>query len=267
MPVAVVTGSSSGIGRATAIRLAQAGYGIVLHAHRNLARLFETASQIRQRTRDSVPVLCITADIADARASADLVAAAFLWQSRVDVWVNNAGADVLTGAARQLSFESRLQQLLAVDVMGTIRLSRLVAARMAMMDPLKDEQRSNERLPSIINMSWDQAPLGMEGEPGQLFGTCKTAVAAFSQSLALSVNGIRVNCVAPGWIKTAWGEQSADDYWTQRAIRESQLARWGTPQDVAETICWLTSPASQFVNGQTISINGGRRFYPERNAP
>ena len=102
----------------------------------------------------------------------------------------------------------------------------------------------------------------MEGEPGQLFGTTKAAIAAFSQSLALSAHGIRVNCVAPGWIKTDWGNQSADEFWNQRAIQESQLGRWGTPEDVAQAIRWLADPASQFINGQTVSVNGGRRFYP-----
>ncbi len=264
MPVAVVTGSSSGIGRATAIRFARDGYSVVLHAHQNLRGLSETVAEIR-RAADCTSIFCVTADIASPRACVDLVSSAFGWQSRVDVWVNNAGADVLTGQASQSSFESRLRRLLDVDVLGTIRLSRLVAERMALANARNFEGRSVvEPLPSIINMSWDQAWLGMEGEPGQLFGTTKAAIAAFSQSLALSASGIRVNCVAPGWIKTDWGNQSANEFWNQRAIQECQLGRWGTPEDVAQAIRWLADPSSHFINGQTVSVNGGRRFYPAK---
>jgi 3-oxoacyl-[acyl-carrier protein] reductase len=82
---------------------------------------------------------------------------------------------------------------------------------------------------------------------------------AFSRSLARSLAPeVRVNCVAPGWIKTAWGEQ-ASDYWQQRAVRESLLGRWGTPEDVAAAVRFLVSPAAGFITGQVIAVNGGLR--------
>ncbi|MCA9132982.1 MAG: SDR family oxidoreductase [Planctomycetales bacterium] len=269
MPVAVVTGSSSGIGRATALGLATAGFELVLHAHRNLRGLQETAAHIRQLlSPQPAALLCLTADIADARACHDLVATAFAWRPQIDAWVNNAGADVLTGAARHWSFEERLQLLLQVDLMGTVRLSRLAAQRMSQRAHAVPAATAADQLPpTIINISWDQAPLGMEGEPGQLFGTTKSAIAAFSHSLALSLSGVRVNCVAPGWIQTSWGQDTASDYWSQRAIQESLLGRWGTPEDVAQAILWLASPASQFINGQTLAVNGGRRYFPQPHFP
>ncbi len=80
---------------------------------------------------------------------------------------------------------------------------------------------------------------------------------AFSKSLARSLAPeVRVNCVAPGWIQTAWGENTSD-YWQSRATRESLVGTWGTPEDVAATIGFLVSPAARFVNGQTIAVNGG----------
>lgn len=268
MAIAVVTGSSSGIGRATAIRLAQCGYSVLLHARENLSGLQDTAREIQLcngQTR------CVTADIRSAAACQALVDAAFAWEGQVAVWVNNAGADILTGSASSLSFEERLEMLWQVDVLGTVRLSRLVVSRMAVasQQPARATQKQNTqleqemagRLPTVINLSWDQAPLGMEGDPGQLFGTTKSAVAAFTQSLALSVAGIRVNCVAPGWIRTEWAREAAHPRWSQRAISESLLHRWGTPEDVAEAICWLAGSGSQFVNGQTLNVNGGRRFH------
>ena len=255
--VAVVTGSSSGIGRATALRLAADGYSVVLHGRSNIAGVQSTATEIRERTgRKS---LCILADVADSRSRLDLVRTAFKWQGRVDAWINNAGADVLTTEARHWSFEAKLQHLLATDLVSAASLSREVAGRMQ-----SQASSTASVAPCIINIGWDQAWLGMAGDSGQLFCATKAAVMAFTNSFAMTVAPhIRVNCVAPGWIKTAWGDgQDSNDYWDARARGESLLARWGSPDDVASTITWLASPSAAFINGQCINVNGGRRFTP-----
>jgi 3-oxoacyl-[acyl-carrier protein] reductase len=110
----------------------------------------------------------------------------------------------------------------------------------------------------IINMGWDQAETGMAGDTGELFATAKGAVMAFTRSLAKTLAPeVRVNCLAPGWIKTAWGE-SANPAWQRRAQQESLLQRWGTPEDVAKAARFLASPAAQFITGQIIAVNGGR---------
>ena len=109
----------------------------------------------------------------------------------------------------------------------------------------------------ILNMGWDQAETGMEGDSGELFTAVKSAVMAFSRSLALSLApAVRVNCLAPGWIRTAWGE-TASARWQTRVLGETPLARWGTPQDVAAAARWLVSPAAAFVTGQVLRVNGG----------
>jgi NAD(P)-dependent dehydrogenase (short-subunit alcohol dehydrogenase family) len=80
---------------------------------------------------------------------------------------------------------------------------------------------------------------------------------AFSRSLARTLAPhVRVNCLAPGWIRTAWGEH-ASPAWQQRVQRETPLERWGTPEDVAAAATWLVSPAASFVTGQIIRVNGG----------
>jgi 3-oxoacyl-[acyl-carrier protein] reductase len=80
---------------------------------------------------------------------------------------------------------------------------------------------------------------------------------AFTRSLAKSLAPqVRVNCVAPGWIKTAWG-QRASASWQERAQRESLLARWGTPGDVAKAVRFLASPEAAFITGQVLPVNGG----------
>jgi 3-oxoacyl-[acyl-carrier protein] reductase len=110
----------------------------------------------------------------------------------------------------------------------------------------------------ILNMGWDQAETGMAGDSGELFAASKGAVMAATRSLAKSLAPeVRVNCLAPGWIRTQWAEHASAE-WQERGRRESLLGRWGTPEDVARVACFLASPAAEFIDGQIIHINGGR---------
>jgi 3-oxoacyl-[acyl-carrier protein] reductase len=163
------------------------------------------------------------------------------------MWINNAGADVLTGEAANWPFEEKLAALWQVDVIATLRLSREVGGRMKLRGK-----------GVLLNMGWDQVDTGMAGESGELFGAAKGAVMAATRSLAKSLAPeVRVNCLAPGWIRTAWGQQASAE-WQDRARRESLLGRWGEPEDVARVALFLASPPAAFVNGQIIHVNGGR---------
>lgn len=109
----------------------------------------------------------------------------------------------------------------------------------------------------MINLGWDQAETGMEGDSGTLFGTTKGAVVMMTRALAADLAPkVRVHCVSPGWIKTKMGE-NAPLAWQERVLRETPLARWGTATDVAKAFVWLMSPASQYLTGQTVRVNGG----------
>jgi NAD(P)-dependent dehydrogenase (short-subunit alcohol dehydrogenase family) len=164
----------------------------------------------------------------------------------LDVLVCNAGADTLTGPAGKQPFDDKLDALLSVDVKSTIRLARNLGFRM------KSRGRG-----AIITMGWDQAEMGMAGDSGQLFAAAKGAVMCFTRSLALELAPeVRVNCIAPGWIRTAWGE-TAGPAWQERVRLETPLGVWGLPEDVAAAAVWLASPAAGFVTGQTILVNGG----------
>ncbi|MGB6043442.1 MAG: SDR family oxidoreductase, partial [Pirellulales bacterium] len=242
---AVVTGAASGIGRQIALRLAAAGANCLLHTRKNEDALRDVARRIQDSGSE---VLSIVGDLASGDQQERLCREAFEWNSKIDIWINNAGADVLTGEAADWSFEDKLQQLWEVDVVATIRISRIAGQRMKEVGG-----------GVLLNMGWDQAEHGMAGDSGEMFAASKGAVMAFSRSLARSLAPeVRVNCLAPGWIRTAWGEH-ASDYWQQRATEDSLLGRWGTPEDVARVAHFLVSPAASFITGQVIPINGGMR--------
>jgi 2-amino-4-hydroxy-6-hydroxymethyldihydropteridine diphosphokinase len=240
---ALVTGSTSGIGRAIAFALADAGADVLVHRRgpRDLAE--HTAADLRALGVQSKALL---ADLREPEECRRLVEAAWSEWHGLDIWINNAGADTLTGEAAHWSFERKLEELLAVDVRATMLLAREVGARMKVQGG-----------GVLVNMGWDQAETGMEGDSGQLFAAAKGAVIAFSKSLALGLAPqVRVNSLAPGWIRTAWGE-TASARWQERIERETPLGRWGTPEDVAAAALWLVSPAAAFLTGQVIRINGG----------
>jgi 2-amino-4-hydroxy-6-hydroxymethyldihydropteridine diphosphokinase len=240
---AAVTGSTSGIGRAIALAFAAGGADVVIHGRRSRDAAEEVAALARGAGVRGTVVL---ADLRDPSERGRLVEESWAAWGGLDVWVNNAGADTLTGAAGKWPFERKLQELLAVDVTATILLGRDVGARMkARGDGV------------ILNVGWDQADTGMEGDSGQLFGTTKAAVMAFSKALAVALAPeVRVNCLAPGWVRTAWGE-GASLAWQERVLHETPLRRWGTPEDVAAVARWLASPAAGYVTGQVVRINGG----------
>jgi 3-oxoacyl-[acyl-carrier protein] reductase len=251
---ALVTGSSSGIGRAIALRLAESGSDVILHGCESIAALEELVAEI---TRIGRRATYLQADFRQSNGLSKFVGDAWDAFGAIDVWVNNAGADVLTGSAREGAFTEKLELLWKTDVLPTLVLSREVGKRM------RERARSTGAAAgsfSIINIGWDQAAQGMAGDSGEIFGAVKGAVMAATLSLAQSLAPeVRVNCIAPGWIRTAWG-QSATEAWQVRATRESLMGRWGAPDDVANLAAFLAGPQASFLSGQIIPLNGGFRF-------
>lgn len=241
--VAAVTGSSSGIGRAIALELAAAGADVIVHCGRSIQAAEKVAAEVAQLGRRAQ---VIAADLRDESRLSELIENVGSHFGLSDIWVNNAGADLLTGADARRSYSEKLQLLYEVDMRATALLSRDIGARM------RDAGRG-----VILNIGWDQADRGMEGDSGELFALSKNAIMGLTRSLAVSLAPqVRVNCIAPGWIRTAWGERAGPE-WQARVLHETPLARWGTPEDIAKLARFLVSDDAAYITGQVINANGG----------
>jgi 3-oxoacyl-[acyl-carrier protein] reductase len=240
----VITGASSGIGRGIALAAARAGADVVLTYKSNEAGVRQTAADIAAIGRRAVVSRLDLAEAASIHALADEASGTF---GRIDAWVNNAGADIVTGGGDAMSRLDKLDLLLRVDLRGTMIASWKAAELMA----------TQAEGGVIINISWDHVATGMEGSNPQLYSAAKGAITSFSKSLARSVAPrVRVNIVAPGWIETAFG--SGVDRGVYHAVAESTpLKRWGKPADVAGAVVFLASPAASFLTGETINVGGG----------
>jgi 3-oxoacyl-[acyl-carrier protein] reductase len=240
----LVTGASSGIGRAIALAAARAGADVALtyRANENGAR--DVEREIHALGRRAVVIQLDLSDEASVRA---LGPAAVDALGRLDVWVNNAGGDILTGNSASLTPLEKLDLLLTVDLRGTI----LACWQAVEIMDAQDEGGV------IINMSWDHVLAGMAGLNPQMYSAVKGGVLSFSKSLARSVAPrVRVNVIAPGFIETSFAI-GAGDQWRRAVEEATPLKRWGTPDDVAGAAVFLASPAAAFLTGQTILVGGG----------
>src|SRR3954471_3979096 len=241
--IVLVTGASSGIGRAIALRCARAGADVAITYRKNQAGAEATVREVRALGRRAEMMRTDVSRREDVDLLVEQLRNAF---GRVDVWVNNAGADILTAEGARLSRLEKLDLVLAVDLRGTVLASW---AAVNFMRP--------RRTGVIINISWDHVIQGMEGENPGIYSAGKGGIASFSKSLARDVApDIRVNIIAPGFIETAFGEQ-ADPKFRQKVIDMTPLRRWGKPEDVAAAALFLASDDSVFLTGQMIMVNGG----------
>jgi len=241
--VAVVTGASRGIGRGIALALARAGADLAVNYARSRELADAVVREVGELGRRAVAVPADVTRADDVRRLLDGALAAF---GRIDAWVNNAGADILTGDAAGWPDEAKWDRVMAVDLKGTWLCSRAAAAAMR-------EREGGV----VVNVAWDHVAHGMGNPTAAIYAAAKGGVAAMSRCLAREfAPGVRVNVVAPGWIMTEWLEK-ADDATRRAVVQATPLGRWGTPADVGSAVAFLASPEASFITGETILVGGG----------
>ena len=241
---AVITGASNGIGQGIARAYAREGAHIVINYNHSKQEAELITEEIRASGGKAI---AIQADISDQQEIDRLINEAQAELGCINIWVNNAGADILTGHGATLDDIAKLNYLIDVDLKGTINCCRAIA-------PLMQESGHGV----IINMSWDLAIHGFKGLNSQMFAAVKAGVLGFSRSFAKSyAPEIRVNVLAPGWIDTAFAENVMDEEYYQERLKEIPMGRFGKPDDVAEVAVFLASDESSYMTGEMIKINGG----------
>jgi NAD(P)-dependent dehydrogenase (short-subunit alcohol dehydrogenase family) len=246
--VAVVTGSSRGIGLATAKRLALDGFTVVLNARADSEEL--QCAQREIEALSSVEVDRFVCDISDLASHENFVNAVFEKHGRVDCLVNNAGVSVLhRGDLMDVTPES-YDFVHATNIRGAFFLTQLFARRM--MDSPCDSG-----LRTIINISSSNAEAASI-ERGE-YCISKSGVSMMTKLFALRLagSGINVYEVMPGLIRTDMTAVMADVYEKRLGKGFSPINRWGQPEDVADTVTLLASGALPFTTGDCIKVDGG----------
>ncbi len=238
---AIVTGAGSGIGRAIAVRFANEGATVVV-AELNAESGEETAAMLREQNHEAISVTTDVSNSDDVRKLFDEIDRR---QWNVDILVNNAGN--AGGELQPIEELTDEQWDTTVDVHlgGTFRCCREALKRM------KPREQG-----IIINFG---SVAGLRGLPGSSpYTAAKGAIISLSKSLSheVAADGIRVNCIAPGWIDTPILD-NLPEKWRPRMIKDTPLGRLGTPEDIAGVAMFLSTDDSAFVTGQVISPNGG----------
>ncbi len=240
--VAVITGSSRGIGAKTAIKLAEAGANIVVN-YPFIAEK-ENAESVVSKIRDmGQKAIMIEANVAELDQAKNLIKKGLHEFDKIDILINNAGItrDKLLLRMKEKDWDD----VMDVNLKGVFNCTKAITKQMM-------KQRSGK----IINLA---SVVGIMGNAGQSnYSASKAGVIGFTKSVAreLAARGVTANAVAPGFIKSHMTEELSEDV-KQSMLETIPLNEFGRQEDVASLILFLASSAADYINGQVINVDGG----------
>ncbi len=240
--VTLVTGASAGLGRHFALTLARAGATVAVTARR-LAPLQALAAEITASGGKALPVVLDVTDTASVAAALETVERAL---GPIDILVNNAGI-AATAPALDVA-EDDWNRVIATDLSGVFRLAQAVARRMV----------ADKRGGSIVNIA---SIIGLGG--GSLlaaYSAAKAGVISLTRTLAVewARHGIRVNAIAPGYIETDMNRETLNSPVGEMMRKKIPQRRFGLPEDLDGPLLLLASPASAFMTGACLVVDGGQ---------
>lgn len=238
---AIVTGASRGIGRAIALRLAHDGYAVAVNY---ASRSQDADAVVAEITANGGRAIALQADVSQAADCTRLFEQAEAALGPIDIVINNAGV-IQPGTTMLADTDDALyERIFAINTRGTFHMLRLAATRL----------RQGGR---IVNCSTSAIGLAMPGYA--VYAGAKAAVETFTNIFAKEMRGrgISVMCVAPGPTATELFLDGKPPELVERLAKAALLERLGTPEDIANTVAFLVGPEGEWVNGQTLRVNGG----------
>lgn len=250
-PVAVITGAADGIGWETAQLFAQRGYAVVI------ADLNADKAKLRAETLTG-DHLGLGGDVTDEHSAETVIKATIQKFGRLDVLVNNAGIGDTSAPTLDQTL-AHFRNVLDVHLTGTFLMSRIAAKAMI----------NTERPGAIVNFS---SIAGLTGLPRRnAYGAAKAGIIAMTKSMGVewAPRGIRVNAVAPGYVKTALVEKLITDRLLDEAsiVGRTPIGRLLNPHEIAEAVVFLASPAASGITGTVLSVDGGWTAFGAAGSP
>ncbi|KAI5451206.1 L-rhamnose-1-dehydrogenase [Naganishia albida] len=244
--IVVVTGCSSGIGRATAIAASRHGADVVLH-HLGNSTLKDTEAVKKKIEANGRKAILVAGDIGDPATAISIVSEAIKAFNRIDVLVSNAG---ICPFHTFLDMPDELwKKVQNVNLDGSFYITRAVANQMAKQEP---------RGGSIVAISSISALMGGAGQTH--YTPTKAGIKSLMESCAIALGpmGIRCNSILPGTIETAINKEDlSDEDKRSDMTKRIPLGRLGEPEDIAEPVCFMASDMAKYITGASLLVDGG----------